>query len=278
MGKFAAGRVGRLQPHLDHGPPAGLLLGDQPGRLGVLLGHPLSLHLGLLAGHATRIGSGAREPPRVALRAVFLLVLLFILVPIVEIYVIIQVGGAIGAGPTIALLILDGFLGAFLLRQQGRAAWIRFNRALAENRLPHKEVLDGVLIIFGGALLLTPGFITDVVGLVLLIPPTRAGVRALMARIVMGRLSMGPRAATWGYGHPRRRQRRRRAPGGPAANGPGEPPPRGRPAPDPGWDEALFPGRSRRSGPRPDDIEGSGHEVRDEDELPPPDPKKPFEG
>jgi UPF0716 protein FxsA len=218
------------------------------------------------------------------LLAVFLLILAFILVPIAELYVIIQVGGAIGVGPTIAILILDGFLGAFLLRHQGRAAWVRFNRALAENRIPHKEVLDGVLIIFGGALLLTPGFLTDIVGLVLLIPPTRAGVRALMARIVKGRLSMGPRAATWGYGRVRRRGARRRpaaegpAPGGPGGPaGPGGPPPGGRPAPDPaGWEEALFPGRNRRGGPRPDDIEGSGQEVRDEDELPP--PRKPSEG
>jgi UPF0716 protein FxsA len=221
------------------------------------------------------------------LRAVFLLFLLFILVPIAELYVIIQVGGAIGVGPTIAILILDGFLGAFLLRQQGRAAWVRFNRALAENRLPHKEVLDGVLIIFGGALLLTPGFLTDIVGLIFLIPPTRAGVRALMARIVKGRLTMGPRAATWGYGQVRRRGARRGpAPGGPSPNGPGRPggpagpggpPPGGRPTPDPaGWEEALFPGRSRRGGPRPDDIEGSGQEVRDEDELPP-GPEKPHE-
>jgi len=216
---------------------------------------------------------------------VFLLVLLFILVPIAELYVIIQVGGAIGVGPTIALLILDGFLGAFLLRQQGRAAWVRFNRALAENRLPHKEVLDGVLIIFGGALLLTPGFLTDILGLILLIPPTRAIVRALMARIVMGRLSMGPRGATWGYGQVRRRGARQRpAPDGPSPGGPGGPgapggPPRsGRRAPDPaGWEEALFPGRTRRGGPRPDDIEGSGQEIREDDELPP-GPKKPSEG
>jgi UPF0716 protein FxsA len=219
------------------------------------------------------------------LLAVFLLILAFILVPIAELYVIIQVGGAIGVGPTIAILILDGFLGAFLLRHQGRAAWVRFNRALAENRIPHKEVLDGVLIIFGGALLLTPGFLTDIVGLVLLIPPTRAGVRALMARIVKGRLSMGPGAATWGYGQVRRRGARRRPAadgpptGGPAGAGaPNGPPPRARPTPDPeGWEEALFPGRARRGGPRPDDIEGSGHEVRDEDELPP-GQKKPFEG
>jgi UPF0716 protein FxsA len=220
------------------------------------------------------------------LRAVFLLVLLFILVPIAELYVIIQVGGAIGVGPTIAILILDGFLGAFLLRHQGRAAWVRFNRALAENRLPHKEVLDGVLIIFGGALLLTPGFLTDIVGLILLIPPTRAGVRALMSRIVKGRLSMGPRAATWGYGQVRRRGARRRpapegsGPNGPVPGGPGPPggPSPGGPTADPaGWEEALFPGRTRRGGPQPDDIEGSGHEVPDEEELPPP-PKKSFEG
>ncbi len=208
-----------------------------------------------------------------------LVVLLFILVPIAEIYVIIKVGGAIGVGPTIALLILDGFLGAFLLRQQGRAAWVRFNRALAENRIPHKEVLDGVLIIFGGALLLTPGFLTDIVGLILLIPPTRAIIRALMARIVRGRISMGPRGATWGYGQVRRRGTRRRpTPEGPAPGGPGRRGPAAPAGPPPaGWDEALFPGRARRGGPQPDDIEGSGHEVGDNDELPPP-PKKPFEG
>jgi UPF0716 protein FxsA len=206
----------------------------------------------------------------------FLLLALFILVPIAELYVIIQVGGAIGVGPTIAILILDGFLGAFLLRQQGRAAWVRFNRALAESRIPHKEVLDGVLIIFGGALLLTPGFLTDILGLILLIPPTRAIIRALMARIVRVRLSAGPRAATRGYGRVRRRGARRRpAPGRPAPGEPAGPPPQ---APFPGgdWEEALFPGRTRRSGPQPDDIEGSGHEVGDEDELPP--PRKPFEG
>ena len=174
----------------------------------------------------------------------FLLILLFILVPIAELYVIIKIGGAIGVVPTLGLLVADALLGSMLLRQQGRAAWVRFNRALAENRIPHKEVLDGVLIIFGGALLLTPGFLTDIVGLTLLIPPTRALVRALMARIVRGRLSVGPRAATWGYGHVRRRGARRQ------------------PAP---------------AGARPDDIEGSGHEVRDEDELPP-SPRNPAEG
>ena len=109
----------------------------------------------------------------------FFLVLIFIVVPIAELYVIIKVGEAIGLVPTLVLLLADALLGSLLLRYQGRAAWIRFNRALAEGRVPHKEVFDGVLVIMGGALLLTPGFLTDIVGLIFLIPPTRALIRAM---------------------------------------------------------------------------------------------------
>jgi UPF0716 protein FxsA len=112
-----------------------------------------------------------------------LLVLLFIVVPLVELYVIIEVGKVIGTLPTIAILVADSILGSMLLRSQGRAAWQRFNQALAERRPPAREVLDGGLIIFGGALLLTPGFVTDVLGLVLLLPPTRAIVRRLLVRV-----------------------------------------------------------------------------------------------
>src|SRR6266496_2701144 len=111
-----------------------------------------------------------------------LLVVLFILVPIAELYVIIQVGEAIGVWWTILLLIADSVLGSMLMRSQGRAAWRRFNAAVAEGRVPAREVLDGVLVIFGGALLLTPGFITDVFGLIFLLPPTRALVRGLLVR------------------------------------------------------------------------------------------------
>jgi len=116
------------------------------------------------------------------------LVLLFIVVPILELYVLIQVGSAMGVLPTIALLIFDSVLGAVLLRAQGRAAWVRFSRALAEGRLPGREVIDGVLVIFGGALLLTPGFLTDILGLALLIPPMRALVRRLLVARFGGRL------------------------------------------------------------------------------------------
>src|ERR671938_309497 len=110
------------------------------------------------------------------------LVLLFIVVPLVELYVIIQVGQAIGALPTIAILLADSLLGTMLMRSQGRAVWRRFNEALSAGRPPAREVLDGGLVILGGAFLLTPGFVTDVAGLILLLPPTRAIVRGALVR------------------------------------------------------------------------------------------------
>jgi UPF0716 protein FxsA len=106
-----------------------------------------------------------------------LLLLLFIVVPIAELYVIIQVGSAIGVLPTLAILLADAVLGAWLLRAQGRAVWRRFNAAIAEGRFPGREAADGVMVAVGGTLLLTPGFITDIFGLLLLVPPTRALIR-----------------------------------------------------------------------------------------------------
>lgn len=120
-----------------------------------------------------------------------LLFFLFIVVPIVELYVLIQVGQAIGVLPTIALLIADSILGAALMRSQGRAAWRRFNATLAEGRVPGREVLDGALVIFGGALLLTPGFLSDILGLILLLPPTRAVVRTVLVRRFSGHIVSG---------------------------------------------------------------------------------------
>ena len=117
----------------------------------------------------------------------FFLIVLFIVVPIAEFYVIIQVGEAIGLWPTLALLLADALLGSFLLKHQGRGAWRRFNEALAQRRFPGKEVVDGLLIVVGGTLLLAPGFLTDIVGLILLIPPTRAIVRSLLKRFTIGR-------------------------------------------------------------------------------------------
>jgi UPF0716 protein FxsA len=136
---------------------------------------------------------------------VAILVALFIVIPIVELYVIIQIGSLIGVLPTIALLLADALLGSLLLRHQGRGAWRRFNTALAERRFPGREVADGLLIAIGGTLLLTPGFVTDIFGLIFLIPPTRAIVRRLMQGYV------GRRFVIIG------------APGTPGPTGPGQP-------------------------------------------------------
>ena len=112
------------------------------------------------------------------------LFLVFVVLPLAELYVIIQVGGAIGIWWTLLLLLADSILGAALLRSQGRTVWRRFNTALAEGRMPHREVVDGALVLLGGAFLITPGFITDVFGILLLLPPTRAlGRRLIMSRI-----------------------------------------------------------------------------------------------
>jgi UPF0716 protein FxsA len=119
------------------------------------------------------------------------LLALFIVVPLAELYVILKVGDAIGVLPTIALLAADSVLGWMLLRAQGRAVWRRFNETLAAGGMPHREVMDGVLVIFGGAFLITPGFLTDIVGLVLLVPPTRALVRRLLVRRLGRRVTVG---------------------------------------------------------------------------------------
>ncbi len=119
-----------------------------------------------------------------------LLLVLFIVVPIAELAIIIQVGQLIGVWWTIALLIVDSVLGSMLMRAQGRAAWRRFTGAVQEARPPAREVADGVLIIFGGALLLTPGFISDFFGLLFLLPPTRALIRRVFLRQVMARITV----------------------------------------------------------------------------------------
>ena len=131
-----------------------------------------------------------------------LLILVFIVVPLAELYVILQVGEAIGAAWTILLLAADSLIGALLLRSQGRTVWRRFNATLSEGRMPHREVIDGVLVVFGGAFLITPGFLTDIVGLVLLIPPTRALIRRLVVRRLGRRVAIGVVGAD---GPPRRR-------------------------------------------------------------------------
>ena len=128
------------------------------------------------------------------------LIALFIVVPIAELYVIIKVGELIGVFPTLILLLADALLGSMLLKHQGRGAWRRFNEAIAARRFPGREVADGVLIVIGGTLLLTPGFLTDIAGLLLLIPPTRAVARSLLRRFTVGRFTVIGVSAPGGAG------------------------------------------------------------------------------
>jgi UPF0716 protein FxsA len=111
-----------------------------------------------------------------------LLVVLFIIVPIAELFVIIQVGQAIGAWNTIGLLLLISFAGAWMVKREGLGVIQRFRQQLERGVIPGRELADGVLIILAGALLLTPGFLTDVIGLLLLLPPIRATIRRTALR------------------------------------------------------------------------------------------------
>ena len=118
--------------------------------------------------------------------------LIFLLVPLIEIYFLIEIGGLIGVGMTILLVVFTALLGAFLVRAQGFATFARVQMQLAQGRLPALEMLEGLLLFFAGALLLTPGFFTDAVGFVLLVPPLRRKIiRHLLARRVFGAVAAG---------------------------------------------------------------------------------------
>ena len=133
------------------------------------------------------------------------LLLAFLLVPIVEIWVIIQVGHVIGAAWTVVLLLAESAIGAWILRREGRRAWARLRQAMtsgvAQGRLPARELADGGMMLVGGTLLLTPGFVTDLVGFALVLPPTRALLRPLVLRWLARRARMvvagGPGPRGW---------------------------------------------------------------------------------
>lgn len=131
------------------------------------------------------------------MRAFFLL---FITIPIVEMWLLIEVGARIGALSTIALVFLTAAIGLALLRQQGLETLFRVNQRMEEGQLPAQEILEGVLLAIGGALLLTPGFITDAFGFTCLIPFTR---KALVTAL----LRQGVVMASYGRAQPHTHQR-----------------------------------------------------------------------
>ncbi len=118
-----------------------------------------------------------------------LLVVLFLIVPIIEIYVIVQVGQEIGAFPTIALLLIESAIGAWLVKREGRRAWQALKGAVGNVRLPSRELADAALVLVGGTLLLTPGFVTDVFGFFLIFPFTRRFARRALGWFAARRAS-----------------------------------------------------------------------------------------
>lgn len=119
-----------------------------------------------------------------------LLVILFLVVPVVEIYVIVQVGQEIGALPTVALLIVESLIGAWLVRREGSRAWAALRSGVTSGQLPSRELADAALVLIGGTLLLTPGFVTDVFGFFFVLPLTRPVARRLLAGLVARRATV----------------------------------------------------------------------------------------
>ena len=156
----------------------------------------------------------------------WLLPIAFVLVPLIEIYAIVQIGQVIGAWWTIALLVADSIIGAWLVKREGGRAWRALRTALEERRMPAGELADGVLILVGGTLMLTPGFVTDILGVLCILPMTRPVGRRLLTRVIARRLLPGAGQTRPGP----------QAGPGPQRPGPQRPGPQTRQGPGPGDD------------------------------------------
>jgi len=127
----------------------------------------------------------------------WVLFVMFVVVPLLELYVLIQVGQVIGAWWTILLLVLDSILGTWLIRREGGRALAALRTALETGRMPARELADGGLLLIGGTLMLSPGFVTDIFGILLILPFTRPVFRRVLTRVVAARLivtATGPSA------------------------------------------------------------------------------------
>ncbi|HFG1971767.1 TPA: FxsA family protein [Vibrio cholerae] len=118
-----------------------------------------------------------------------ILLFLFIAVPVIEIALFIQVGGVLGLWPTIALVLLTAIVGASLVRSQGLQTLLTVQQRLAQGQLPAQQILEGVMLAVAGVLLLTPGFFTDILGMLVLLPAPRAYLaKQLMSRVMVGNI------------------------------------------------------------------------------------------
>ncbi len=133
------------------------------------------------------------------------LVLAFVVMPVLEIYVILRVGEVVGGWWTVLLLVVDSLVGAWLVRREGARAWRALQDALRRGAVPGREIADGALVLVGGTLLLTPGFVTDGLGVLLVLPLTRPLWRRLLGQAITRRLvdgPLGPLGATGPLGRP----------------------------------------------------------------------------
>jgi len=121
----------------------------------------------------------------------FRLLLLFTLIPLIELYILIKVGGLIGALNTILIIIVTGITGAYLARTQGFIVIQKINLAMEQGRTPGRELLEGLFILIGGFTLLTPGFITDIMGLSMLLPFTRSFYIKIALRLIQNKIDTG---------------------------------------------------------------------------------------
>jgi UPF0716 protein FxsA len=119
------------------------------------------------------------------------LLLVFTIVPLIELFVLIEIGSRIGSGPTLLLLLLTGIFGAYLASRQGLSVLQRARQDLAQGRIPANPLVDGVMVLIGGMLLLTPGFLTDILGFVLLIPVTRLPLKGFLLRMLRRMVERG---------------------------------------------------------------------------------------
>ncbi len=130
------------------------------------------------------------------------LALLFVAIPLLELFLLIRLGGAIGLMPTLALCVLTGVAGAWLARREGLRALFSFQERLTRGGVPGRALMDGLCILLGGALLLTPGLLTDVVGFSLLLPPSRRWIQDRMKRRIERQLANGTIRVTTFGAHP----------------------------------------------------------------------------
>ena len=133
----------------------------------------------------------------------WILALLFVVVPLLELFLLIRLGQVVGPWWTILILVADAALGSWLVKREGSRTWRALQSAIAAHRMPATELADGALVLIGGTLLITPGFISDLVGLFFILPFTRPAARRVLAGVISRRLTVvaPPAARRPGHGN-----------------------------------------------------------------------------